>query len=120
MKTSNKKSTKPVTLDTLAQEMRQGFANVEKRFEGVDRQFAGVDKQFAGVDAQFARVDTQFESMATMIAKGFESTATKQDVARVEERLGVVETKLDRALYTEMTHLEARVKRLEQRAGIKR
>lgn len=88
------KSTKSVTLDSLAQEMRQGFAAVDKKFVAVDR---------------------QFESMATMIAKGFENTATKQDVARIEERLDVVETKLDRALYTEMTHLEARVKRLEQR-----
>lgn len=58
-----------------------------------------------------------------MIAKGFENTATKQELrdlqtnidnqfSGVHERLSVVEVKLDRALYTEISHLESRVKRL--------
>lgn len=69
-----------------------------------------------------------------MIAGGFAQTATKQDIqgvderlggvedgiAKLDERLGVVETKLDRALYTEITFLETRVKRLEEKTGIRK
>lgn len=36
----------------------------------------------------------------------------------VYNELQVIQSKLDRALYTELVHLEARVKRLEQKAGI--
>ena len=36
----------------------------------------------------------------------------------INERLDVVETKLDKALYTEVVHLEARIKRLEEKVGI--
>ena len=36
----------------------------------------------------------------------------------VYNELQVIQTKLDRALYTELIHLETRVKRLEQKAGI--
>ena len=36
----------------------------------------------------------------------------------VYNELQVIQTKLDRALYTELVHLETRVKRLEQKAGI--
>ena len=71
-------------------------------------------------------LDEKFEKQAQMIAKGFDNTANKQDVdeirsdiAKLDERLHVVEIKLDRALYTEITHIEARVKRLEEKVGIK-
>lgn len=40
-------------------------------------------------------------------------------IDKIDERLQVVEAKLDRALYTEYIHLEARVKRLEEKVGIK-
>ncbi|OGE76995.1 MAG: hypothetical protein A3A83_00685 [Candidatus Doudnabacteria bacterium RIFCSPLOWO2_01_FULL_48_57] len=36
----------------------------------------------------------------------------------LNERLDVVETKLDKALYAEVVHLEARIKRLEEKVGI--
>ncbi len=75
-----------------------------------------------------------------MIKNGFDNTATKADfkaldaridtldqkidtldqkVDKIDERLQIVEAKLDRALYTEYIHLETRVKRLEEKAGIK-
>lgn len=66
------------------------------------------------------------DKLAKMIAAGFENTATKQDIggvkgdiAKIDERLAVVEAKLDKALYTSITGLEVRVKRLEQKIGIK-
>ena len=70
--------------------------------------------------------DEKLEEIAQVVAKGFESTATKDDMERIEDkveamdaRLQVIEAKLDRALYTEYINLETRVKRLEQKAGIK-
>ncbi len=77
--------------------------------------------------------DEQFEKLASSVKKGFDNTSTKQDfkeldqkidnleskVDKIDEGLQTVETKLDRALYTELTHIEARVKRLEQKVGIK-
>lgn len=71
-------------------------------------------------------LDRRFEEQARIINSGFEQTATKQDFKvlnkrfdKVEDRLQVVEIKLDRALYTETVHLEARIKRLEEKVGIK-
>ena len=76
---------------------------------------------------------TTIDDLAVMIKNGFDNTASKKDVEeihanltelggkvdKIDERLIVVEKKLDRALYTELTHLEARVTRLEQKTGIK-
>ena len=66
------------------------------------------------------------EDLARMIAEGFESTAAKPDLVRLEtkvdkidEKLRIVETKLDRALYTQLAHLESRVKKLEEKIGLK-
>jgi len=77
------------------------------------------------------------DQLAKMVAAGFDNTATKDDLegvrggikrleqkvgdgfSQVDKRLGIVETKLDKALYQEMSHIEARVKRLEQKVGIK-
>lgn len=73
------------------------------------------------------------DDLAVMIKNGFDNTATKQDVVvitgrldtleqkvdKVDERLQTVETKLDRALYTEVVHLERRLRRVEEKVGIK-
>lgn len=71
-------------------------------------------------------LDKRFDKMAAMIKSGFDHTATIQDVKilnqkidKVGDRLQTVETKLDRALYTETVHLETRIKRLEEHVGIK-
>jgi hypothetical protein len=59
------------------------------------------------------------DKLAKMIVKGFEETASKRDIAELDKRLAIVEAKLDRALYTSISSLEGRVKRLEQKVGIK-
>ena len=73
------------------------------------------------------------DDLAVMIKDGFDNTATKNDVEvlssrfdtleqkvdKVDERLQTVETKLDRALYTEVVHLERRLRRVEEKVGIK-
>ena len=82
------------------------------------------------IDNQTNKKSTTLDDLAAMIKNGFDNTATKQDlrevktslksdIAKIDEKLQVVETKLDRALYTELTHIETRVKRLEERVGIK-
>ena len=70
------------------------------------------------------------DDLARITANGFANTATKQDLAMVEqslksditkidECLRVVESKLDRALYTELVHLESRLRKVEEKIGIK-
>jgi hypothetical protein len=77
--------------------------------------------------------DGQFDKLGQAIARGFEETATKIELNKVEvelegvktsitkldNRLGVVEINLNKALHTEYVHLEVRVKRLEQHTGLK-
>ena len=47
-----------------------------------------------------------------------ENMTTKQDIDSLEQQLSVIQAKLDRALYTEVVAMEARITRLEQKVGI--
>ncbi|MDP4001274.1 MAG: hypothetical protein Q8P83_03465 [bacterium] len=70
------------------------------------------------------------EELARMIAGGFNNVETRLggvetrltgvegEMLKVHERLGAVESKLDRALFKEIDSLETRVKRLEAKAGL--
>ena len=69
---------------------------------------------------------TTLDDLAVMIKNGFDNTATKKDIedvrfdiAKIDDRLKVVETKLDKALYTEISKLETRVKKIEEHLGMK-
>jgi archaellum component FlaC len=42
-----------VTLEKLATMIRDGFADMDKRFQGVDARFESIDSRFEGVDARF-------------------------------------------------------------------
>ncbi len=65
--------------------------------------------------------DQQTEKLAAIVNTAFQEQKDHLDQRfdGVEEQIQVVETKLDRALYAELTHLEARVSQLEERVGIK-
>ena len=77
--------------------------------------------------------DTQFDKLGQMMARGFDETSSKTDLKMVEnrltgvegemlkvnDRLTLVERKLDETLYKEVDRIEGRVKRLEQKTGIK-
>ena len=74
-------------------------------------------------------LEEQTETLATIVNSAFQEQKDHMDekfshvdeqFEKVNAHLQVVETKLDRALYTELTHIEARVKRLEVHAGIKK
>ena len=68
------------------------------------------------------------EDLAVMIKKGFDAAATnltgvkselKSDIERLETSLNRVETKVDKALHVEYVSLEVRVKRIENKLGMK-
>lgn len=88
-----------VTNDELARMIAEGFASVDGRFETVDRHFEALDERFDKTDKRLAGMENR--------------------LADVDERLRVVETKLDRALYSEFVHFEMRLKRVEQKVGIR-
>jgi len=64
-----------MTLEKLAQEMRRGFAGIDKRFLAVDRRFDEVDKKFDGIDKKFDEIDKKFGK----IDKKFERIDAKID-----------------------------------------
>lgn len=74
------------------------------------------------------KIDQRHEEMALMVARGFERVYTdldevKNDLGKkldqLDERVRIVETKLDKALYTEITHIESRLRKVEEKVGIK-
>jgi SMC interacting uncharacterized protein involved in chromosome segregation len=66
----------------------------------------GFEKQAVIINAAFQGQQDHFDKLINDVKEDL-----KGDILRVE-------TKVDRALYTELTHLEARVTRLEQKSGI--
>ncbi|MDP4001288.1 MAG: hypothetical protein Q8P83_03535 [bacterium] len=67
----------------------------------------GFEEQGRFIDSAFQDQKEHFDELINDLRDDL-----KGDIERVE-------TKLDRALYTELTHLEARVKRLEQKVDTK-
>ncbi len=78
----------------------------EKLVEFLVDKFQGVNDRFDGVDDRFDRVNDRLDNVEGRL----------EDVVG---RLGIVETKLDHALYYESVHVDARLKRLEKHAGFK-
>ena len=64
----NKASSHDIAL--LIQEMRAGFAQIDKRFEAVDKRFEAVDKRF---EDMMHFIDKRFEDMIHFIDKRFEA-----------------------------------------------
>jgi hypothetical protein len=74
---------------------------------------------------QFKDTPTTIEDLARMINEGFKTTASKEDIQRVESRLDGVETQLGRIenlLIAEQNrkieNLEARMKKLEDALAV--
>ena len=78
-----------------------------------------------------AKKSVSLDDLADMVQVGFNETyhrfdkvegrltGVEEKLSDVDDRLSVVEVKLDKALYASMAHLEARVKKLEEKVGIK-
>lgn len=65
----------------------------------------------------FNGVTDEFKGIRASMATGFEEINEK--VEKIDTRLRTVETKLDKALYTEINRLEARLKKVEEKIGIR-
>ncbi len=66
-------------------------------------------------------VASSIEELAQITARGFENTATKSDVARLDQGLDDVKLRLDNVAYRfELVELQKRVDRLELKTGISR
>ena len=68
-------------LHELNERMKDGFAEVDKRFEQVDKRFEQVDKRFEQVD------------------KRFEQVATKEEMTEVRVQLNRLNDRFDRFLF---------------------
>lgn len=72
------------------------------------------------MDKGFKDAKEDNESLARMVANGFEHTATKDDITRLEQSQENIQLRVDSlAPQFEVKALERRVKRLEDRAGIR-
>lgn len=67
--------------------------------------------QQLGALATKTELERQFESLAQMVARGFEQTASKTDINALEKRIAALEAKID-ALSAKLTaHLDLSDKR---------
>lgn len=71
------------------------FELIDKRFESMDRRFDSIDQQLFLMNQQFFLMNQQFQEMrderTTIYASLFKN---EHEVARVHERIRVIETKL--------------------------
>lgn len=63
--------------------------------------------------------DQQFEKLTLAIAKGFEATATKEELGKLNEKVDGMQVKLDNVLYKELPRLETRVIKIENHLKLK-
>ena len=65
-----------------------------------------------------AQTKITIEKLAEMINEGFKSTASKEDIQRVEVRLDRIENLLIEEQRRKIEHLETRMKKLEDALAI--
>ena len=70
-----------------------------------------------GFEEQARFINTAFQEQQDHMDDKFDAVDQRFD--KIEERLQIVETKLDRALYTELVHLESRLRTVEEKIGLK-
>lgn len=99
-----KKGKQNITLEVLATKMDAGFKQVNERFDKVDK--------------KFYQVNENHESLARMVAKGFEEVDSR--FVTLERGQEEIKLRLDNVAYKfEVVDLEKRVGRLEAKAGIR-
>ena len=68
------------------------FIKMDDRFAKMDKRFERIDERFEKMDERFEKMDDRFEKLAIMINKGFELTATKEELMEVKNQMA---TKVD-------------------------
>lgn len=86
------------TLEELARMIAEGFNGVTDEFKGI-RATMATKEQFEEINQKVEEIDDRLE--------------------KIDIRLRTVETKLDKALYTEINRIEARLKKVEEKVGIR-
>lgn len=123
-----RKQAKKVTLDGLGATVGNLSTTVGNLSAKVDKLASAMEagfKQLGGrMDKGFKDAKGDNESLARMVANGFEHVmdkmATKDDIARLEQGQENIQLRVDSlAPQFEVKGLERRVKRLEDRAGIR-
>lgn len=93
-------------IDNLANVVKIGFEEVNKKFENVDKQFKNVDKQF--------------EQMAIAVKVGFDEMG--KQIREVDEKVDLfreeVDVSLDRVENILVTGHENRIERLEDKVRV--
>ena len=74
----------------------------------------GFEKQAVFINNAFQAHTDHFDKKINEVEQGL-----KADIAKIDNRLQTVETKVDRVLHMEYVNLEVRVKRLEHHTGLK-
>jgi uncharacterized phage infection (PIP) family protein YhgE len=117
----SKKTTK-VTLESLAASMEAGFKRIDGRIDGVDTKVGALDTKMT---AGFKKVGEDIESLAQITSKGFEDVMGRigkldEGQSRLEQGQDNIQLRVDSlAPQFEVRELTRRVKRLEDRAGIR-
>lgn len=93
------KLTKPITLEILARMMAEGFHGVDSQFDGINTRLDVVDTRLDGVEIHLSRVELRLDD--------------------TNKRLGKVETKLDRALYREISRHDSLIHQLAVKTHVK-
>ncbi len=139
LKQKNKKATLDTLstkIDTLASLMESSFKGIDYKIVGMNGKIIGLGGKFSGLDVKIDGLDSKMdkgfkeakednESLARMVANGFEQTANdisslKESVITFDHRQEDIKLRLDSlAPHFEVKQLERRVKRLEDRAGLR-
>ena len=102
---------KKITLDTLAAMTQRGFKEMGQHFDTVDQRFKAVDERFDRIDERFEKIDRKFEAVVSSI------DLMQQDIKDIKITLGPL-VRIVAALDSDVHKLNARVERLEKRAGL--
>lgn len=74
-------------------EMKAGFASMERRFEAVDKRFESVDKRFESMDKRFESMDKRFDSLVREMDARFEAVDRRFEA--VDRRFEAVDKRFD-------------------------
>lgn len=59
------------SLQDMRQDIRAGFAEMNRRFEMVDRKFEAIDRKFEIIDHKFEVIDHKFDRLNKLIWSNF-------------------------------------------------
>jgi chromosome segregation ATPase len=94
-------------LDEMNGRMKEGFADVDKRFDKVDKRFDQVDERFVRLESAvkegFAKVDREmkegFARVENQFAKADDRFATREELGEVTMELRRLNDRFDRFLF---------------------